>query len=74
VVHLHGIGARDHASLAKVPLERLDPVVDYLLQHFEGVLTLEVFNRYDLESSMEALQASLARAMGKFGKLPCRET
>jgi sugar phosphate isomerase/epimerase len=61
VVHLHGIDARDHASLAHVPAARLDPVVDLLLQRFEGVLTLEVFNWKDLESSLEALQASWAR-------------
>ena len=64
VVHLHGIAARDHASLAHVPAERLDPVVDYLLQRFQGVLTLEVFNRDDFESSLEALQASLGRVTG----------
>lgn len=61
VVHLHGIAARDHASLAHVPPERLDPVVDYLRRRFEGVLTLEVFNREDLASSLDALQASLGR-------------
>jgi sugar phosphate isomerase/epimerase len=61
VVHLHGIAARDHASLVHVPAKRLDPMVDYLRQRFEGVLTLEVFNGNDLESSLEALHASLER-------------
>ena len=61
VVHLHGIAGRDHASLRHIPAERLDPVVDYLRQRFEGVLTLEVFNGNDLESSLEALHASLER-------------
>jgi hypothetical protein len=61
VVHLHGIAARDHASLAHVPPERLDPVVDYLRRRFEGVLTLEVFNCEDLASSLDALKASLGR-------------
>jgi sugar phosphate isomerase/epimerase len=63
VVHLHGIAARDHASLAHKPQERLDPVVDYLRQRFQGVLTLEVFSREDFESSLEALKASLQRNM-----------
>jgi sugar phosphate isomerase/epimerase len=61
VVHLHGIADRDHASLAHVPAERLDPVVQVLCRHFTGVLTLEVFNRDDFASSLAALQESLAR-------------
>jgi hypothetical protein len=61
VVHLHGIAARDHASLAHTPAERLDPVVDFLQQRFAGVVTLEVFNQADLDSSLDALQASLER-------------
>jgi sugar phosphate isomerase/epimerase len=61
VVHLHGIAARDHASVALVPPDRLDPVIEHLHQRFAGVLTLEVFNRKDLASSLDALYASLAR-------------
>ncbi|MHB0875485.1 MAG: cobamide remodeling phosphodiesterase CbiR [Anaerolineae bacterium] len=60
-VHLHGIAERDHASLAHVPAELLDPVVAYLQQHFRGVVTLEVFGEEDLRSSLEALNAALAR-------------
>lgn len=63
VVHLHGIAGRDHASLAHVPADRLDPVIALLADRFSGVLTLEVFNRADLESS----QAALAAAMGRIG-------
>ena len=71
VVHAHGIADRDHASLAHVPPALLDPVVGALRQHFEGVLTLEVFNREDLESSMEALRVSLGReAAGQPGESP----
>jgi len=62
VVHLHGIADRDHASLALVPPERLDPVVDLLVAHFSGVVTLEVFDREDLRTSLEALRASIDRA------------
>ena len=74
VVHVHGIADRDHASLAHVPADRLDPVMSALRQHFDGVLTLEVFNPDDFESSMEALQASLERnKVGQIGNSPCRE-
>jgi len=61
VVHIHGIAARDHASLAHVPADQLDPVIAFLAGRFSGVLTLEVFNQADLESSQAALAASLAR-------------
>ena len=61
VIHLHGIAERDHASLAHVPADRLDPVIALLAERFSGVLTLEVFNQADLESSQAALAASLAR-------------
>jgi sugar phosphate isomerase/epimerase len=55
VVHLHGIGSRDHQSLLKMPPDQLDPVVRLLRQSFNGVLTLEVFNEQDLAESLDAL-------------------
>jgi sugar phosphate isomerase/epimerase len=61
VVHLHGIDGRDHASLARVSAEQLDPVIAFLASAFSGVVTLEVFNREDLETSIEALRASRER-------------
>lgn len=61
VVHIHGIAERDHASLAHVPADRLDPVIAFLAEHFTGVLTLEVFNQADLASSQAVLAAALAR-------------
>ena len=61
VIHLHGIADRDHASLALVPAEQLDPVVAFLVAGFAGVVTLEVFNREDLETSLKALRASMGR-------------
>lgn len=54
VVHLHGIGSRDHQSLAHMDESQLSDVLA-ALDGFGGVLTLEVFNRADLESSLEAL-------------------
>jgi len=69
VIHLHGIAERDHASLAHVPAERLDPVIALLVERFSGVLTLEVFNQADLESSQAALAASLARHGSDFRRV-----
>lgn len=57
VVHLHGIGSRDHQSLAHMKEEQLRTVLDALDEEaFDGVLTLEVFNEEDLESSLTALR------------------
>lgn len=68
VIHLHGVmqqpagNRRDHVSLAHIPPARLDPVVDLLLTaSFTGVLTLEVFERADFDSSLEALMGSIER-------------
>jgi sugar phosphate isomerase/epimerase len=48
IVHLHGIGARDHQSLLHQGVEHVAPVVDFLSERcFDGVLTLEVFSRED---------------------------
>lgn len=67
VVHLHGVAERDHKSLAHVPAAQLDPIVAFLVRHFTGVVTLEVFNQEDLRSSQTALAASLARVGGQRG-------
>ncbi|NMB53094.1 MAG: sugar phosphate isomerase/epimerase [Leptolinea sp.] len=62
VMHLHGIGERDHQSLTHVPAEKLDSLFRYLLQNkFKGVLTLEVFSEDDLNSSLQAIHTCLAR-------------
>jgi sugar phosphate isomerase/epimerase len=58
VVHLHGVNERDHASLAHTPPETLRRALDCLdALEYAGVLTLEVFNQADLQSSLDALQA-----------------
>jgi sugar phosphate isomerase/epimerase len=52
VIHLHGVAARDHASLAHAPRALLTRVLDYLAQnHYAGVVTLEVFGAADFFSS-----------------------
>lgn len=67
VIHLHGIGARDHQSLALMAPAQLDPVIDLLAQRFTGVVTLEVFSQEDFLASRAALAASLARVGGEHG-------
>ncbi|MEW6113508.1 MAG: cobamide remodeling phosphodiesterase CbiR [Thermodesulfobacteriota bacterium] len=60
VIHLHGVGHRDHQALSLVSTADLDPVIA-LLRGFEGVLTLEVFKEQDLTDSLMALDQSLRR-------------
>jgi sugar phosphate isomerase/epimerase len=58
VVHLHGVGSRDHQSLAQVESPELRRVLAALeAGGFDGVLTLEVFGLEDFERSMAALGA-----------------
>jgi sugar phosphate isomerase/epimerase len=61
VVHLHGVGERDHQSLANVAPDALDPVVEHLLGNMRGVVTLEVFGVGDLDSSLSGLEAAVER-------------
>jgi len=63
VVHLHGVGERDHKSLALVSPEALDPVVAYLVENMRGVVTLEVFGVDDFFSSKQALEAAVERCL-----------
>ena len=61
VIHLHGVAQRDHQSLSRMPPEKLDPVMDYLCEAYDGVVTLEVFSEADFHSSVAALKASVDR-------------
>jgi sugar phosphate isomerase/epimerase len=61
IVHLHGVGSRDHESLSHAPRASLDAVVGLLAGCFDGVVTLEVFNQPDFLSSLATLRASMAR-------------
>lgn len=57
VIHIHGISSRDHQSLMHVRAESLEDIIDFLLTNsYRGVLTIEVFNLPDLESSLRALK------------------
>ena len=60
VVHLHGVGSRDHQSLSHAPAASLNAVVGHLADCFDGVLSLEVFNQEDFLSSLAVLQRALA--------------
>lgn len=55
VVHIHGIGTRDHQSLGYMDLSQIREVLAGL-ESYEGVVTLEIFNKADLESSLAALK------------------
>lgn len=59
VVHIHGIGRRDHQSLAHMEQQQLRAVLTVLEElSYEGVLTIEVFDLKDFESSLKALRAA----------------
>jgi len=52
VLHLHGIGERDHQSLCHQGIGAVAPILELLsAQAYEGVVTLEVFSREDFFSS-----------------------
>jgi len=61
VIHMHGIGERDHASLSHVDPGELDNVMRSLLANYRGVLTLEIFSEPDFLTSIEAIGGSLKR-------------
>ena len=57
VIHLHGIGTRDHQSVAHLPVDDVSAFLATLEEFsYTGVVTLEVFNQDDLDSSLRALQ------------------
>ena len=64
VVHLHGVGERDHQSLALAPPDALDAVVKHLLENMRGVVTMEVFGVDDFFSSRQALEKAVKRISG----------
>lgn len=63
VIHIHGLGERDHKSLALMSPDQLDPVVAKLM-NYRGVVTLEVFDTDDFFTSRKALLESVARVCG----------
>ncbi len=61
VIHMHGIGERDHSSISHVNPQELDEVFRTLIKDYRGVLTLEIFSEPDFLSSIEAIKQSLKR-------------
>ena len=60
VVHLHGIGSRDHQSLENVSDVKLKSVLNLLVgENYRGVLTLEVFGVEDFFTSRDVLVRAL---------------
>jgi sugar phosphate isomerase/epimerase len=58
VIHLHGINGRDHQSLHHMPFTQRDPLIKFLTAHYQGVVTLEIFNEADLHASLAAVGES----------------
>lgn len=53
VIHLHGVGTRDHQSLKHMEKEEIRAVLAELKrQDYRGVVTLEIFNETDFNESM----------------------
>ena len=60
VVHLHGVGTRDHQSLRHMPESSVREVLRTLIRaEYRGVVTLEIFNEADLQSSLNMIEACL---------------
>jgi len=57
VVHIHGINKRDHASLEYVDKNELNRALNALVEiGFNGILTIEVFNKRDLKRSLRKIR------------------
>ncbi|MBI5571817.1 MAG: sugar phosphate isomerase/epimerase [Desulfomonile tiedjei] len=61
VVHLHGLGKRDHERLSLMDPAELDPVVAVLARDFDGVVTFEIFSEADLLDCLEAFKRARER-------------
>ena len=60
VIHLHGVGTRDHQSLRHMEAGQVRAVIRELIRaDYRGVLTLEVFSETDLFESMEMIRECL---------------
>ncbi|MEI6521373.1 MAG: cobamide remodeling phosphodiesterase CbiR [bacterium] len=56
VIHLHGIGDRDHQSLSYTDKSKISAVLALLNQeNYTGIVTLEIFGEEDFLSSMRVL-------------------
>jgi sugar phosphate isomerase/epimerase len=68
VIHLHGIGERDHQSLGLMQPAQIDEVLRYLVdQAYQGVLTLELFSEPDFKDLLKTIRESMARIIQQPG-------
>jgi sugar phosphate isomerase/epimerase len=75
VIHLHGVGTRDHQSLAHVPPEKLRAVLDLLIRFdYRGVVTVEVFGEDDFLTSLTAIAQAADMQNEKFPPSPRKES
>lgn len=57
VIHLHGIGSRDHQSLIHMDRSEVERVISCLRSEaYDGVLTMEVFGQEDFASSLQVVE------------------
>jgi len=58
VIHLHGVAEdKDHLSLEKGDAGKLAAIFDFLQKkHYRNVLTLEIFNKRDLDESLRVVE------------------
>jgi hypothetical protein len=62
IVHIHGVGDRDHQSLAKQPRRQLENVIDLLVRSdFAGVVTIQVYDEQELTTSLGVMGEVLAK-------------
>lgn len=60
VVHLHGVGTRDHQSLFHMSESSIREVLAVLIRsEYRGIVTLEIFNEADLQGSLNMIEACL---------------
>jgi sugar phosphate isomerase/epimerase len=72
VIHMHGIGERDHQSLGLMQPAQIDAVLGYLVdQTYQGVLTLELFSEPDFKDSLKTIRESISRIRRQTGGQLC---
>ena len=68
VIHLHGIGERDHQSLGLMQPIQIDAVLRYLIdQNYQGVLTMELFSEDDFIDSLKTIRETMTRIIHRPG-------
>ena len=56
IIHLHGLGARDHKSLQHMERAQVEGVLEVLIEReYDGVVTLEMFDENDVFESIRMI-------------------